>query len=241
MAKEGETEGERRGGFRERGLALAIEDMFCELMVLEDLTLPKGMLTEGQEKKNHEKKEEAMKELVRLLRIDQSPSQSAPPFSGKFSKFWSDSDKYLMDIVAMRKGQRLVSRALPHLPLNTAAHLIFTLFRNVVVFLDSCEASSESVLADSVNRLIIQHFPLQFINHSLGILLASPNHAPLHRIRAFKFSQNTSFLDCLLARAHYLQSATTQPPPGGSVPPPAPASVWAEFRKLHAVLGNVVN
>ena len=239
MAKEGE-EGEKRGGFRERGLALAIEDMFCELMVLEDLTLPKGML-EGQEKKNQEKKEVAMKELMRLLRVDQPPPQSAPPFSGKFPKFWGDADKYLMDIVAVRKGQRLIARCLPHLPLNTAAVVMFTLFRNVVVFLDSCEASGESVLADSVNRLIIQHFPLQFINHSLGILLASPTHAPLQRIRLFKFSQNTSFVDCLLGRAHYLStSATTPPPPGGSIPPPAPAPVWTEFRKLQLMLGNAI-
>ena len=237
MAKEGE---EGRGGFRERGLALAIEDMFCVLMVLEDLTGPKGVV-EGEEKKNQEKKEVALKELVGLLRVDQPPSQGAPPFSGNFSKFWCDSDKYLMDIVAIRKGQRLLSRCLPHLPLNLGANLIFTLFRNVVLFLDCCEVNGESGLVESVNRFVIQNFPLQFINHALANFISSPNGMALPRMASFPFSQN-SFLMCLIERAQLLQRATaaSQQQGGGGSGVVIPPAVWGEFTKLRHMIGSLM-
>ena len=252
LAKEGEKEGEGRGGFRDRRLALAIEDMFCVLMVLEDLSSPKGTLGEGEEKKRQEKKEESLKELVSMLKVDQPPSQGAAPFSGQFSAFWCDSDKYLMDIVGIRKGQRLLTRCLPHLPLNLGANLIFTLFRNVVLFLDCCESSGEAGLVDAVNRFIVQNFPLQFINHALASFLSSPQGVALPRMARFTFSQ-TSFLMCLMERASLLQRAQQQQQQqqqqqGGQqqqqqqqqqqvVIPPA---VWGEFNKLHHMVGSLM-
>jgi hypothetical protein len=232
------ADGTRTGFFRNRGMSVAIEDALVLVILIEDVTacLANQHAEGDQFEQRMNKKEDLLRSLVRQLQLDRvSEKSQAKPFLDD-PKYCFPSDKFVMDLLALPKGQYLMERCLPSLPQYYSSAFALAVIRNLILFLDSC--ASRDLLLSQIYEVIGSFSVLQCIESFKSLLfdlkgkdnLSTSITSPLRRLAEVHPFGSSNIVEVLLKRAETLKSE----------PSSRSQAQLNEFEHLYSSLSGIV-